>query len=456
VSHPLSAITGSRVVLVLAALGLLAAARPAPAQAPQTIHQALLKQAPKVLTYLREHNARTVGVLKFLVQEGDGRPGDRVGLLNLTLADRTEIALALAVPYKQIDTKDCPGILRRASEGAAGVPGANHLTAEGREILFRGEYSLAYGDPKAKVKADAFITGEVRLSPDLKRMTVALRGFHKGGKGLDEIARFTVDSDVGSLVEGGAAYSLGKGRGGMEEIATRSVKIKKAGKAAAHPLFAADSPVALEVLYDGVPQKVVLGDNGEARVAEPRENQKVAFRIRRREGETGTLAVVLLVNGVNTLFQERKVPDQCAKWILPAGEKELLIQGFQLNDKKLVPIEVLSRADSKPQEVYYGHDVGLVSLVVYREQGGTVPAPLNGPSDNELAIKAAEVPEKLPPNLFALRAQLRSSGVRSLDRSRGVFVPGKQQFDAPLKMVPFRTDATPVMGVTLRYYARQK
>jgi hypothetical protein len=453
VSLRLSAALDNRVVLGLTVLGLLAAARPASAQAPQTIHQALLEQVPKVFDYLREHKARYVGVLKFLVQEGGGRPSDRVGLMNLALADRMEAALALALPHKLVDTKDCPGFLRRASDVAAGLPGANHLTAAGREALFRGDYPLAWGDPKAKLKADAFITGVVRLSPDLKQMVVTMQGFHKGGKGLDEIARFTVDSDVTSLVESGLNYNLTGKRGGVDEI-TRSKNPKRIGKAAAHPLFAADAPVALEVLYNGSPQTIALPDSGEAAVEEPQPNQEVAFRVRRREGVKGTLAVVLLVNGENTLFRERKVPEQCAKWILPAGEKELLIKGFQFDEKQSDKFKVLSREDSKQQEVYYGHDVGRLSLVVYREQGGIAPVLLNGPTENELAVQGASQPEVRPKNLFALRNQLRSGGGRG-PGTRGFPVPG-DRVDAPLQLVNFRADPTPVMNATLRYYAKQR
>jgi hypothetical protein len=456
VSHLAFTVPGTRVgsLLGLTVLGLLAAARPAPAQAPQTIYQALLKQAPKMYDYLRQHHAKSVGVLKFLVQEGDGRPSDRVGLLYLALADRTETALVLALPHKLVGTKDCPDFIGRASDVAAALPGANHLTPAGRAALFRGDYALAYGDPKARVKADAFITGVVRLNPDLKQMTVTLQGFHKGGKGLDEIARFTVDSDVTSLVESGLNYHLTGKRGGVDEIITRSNNPKRLGKAAAHPLFAADAPVALEVLYNGSPQTITLPDNGEARVEEPREDQEVAFRVRRREGVKGTLAVVLLVNGENTLFRERKVPEQCAKWILPAGEKELLIKGFQFDEKQSDKFKVLSREDSKQQEVYYGHDVGRLSLVVYREQGGITPVLLNGPTENELAVQGASQPEVRPKNLFALRNQLRSGGGRGPD-TRGIPVPG-DRVDAPLQLVNFRADPTPVMNATLRYYARQK
>jgi hypothetical protein len=439
--------------LGIAALALLGPARPAVAQTPETVHQALLKQAPKVFDYLRTHKAKTVGVLKFLVQEGDGTPSDRVGLLNQALADRLEIALVLAPTPKQIKANDYPEVLHRASEAAAKLPGANHLTAAGRAVLFKGTYPPAWGDGKP-VPADAFVTGVARLSPDLKRLTVTLQGLHKGGTDLDEITRFSVATDISSLVESGANFSLSGPRRGMDEIVTRSARIRKAGKAAAHPLLSADSPVTLEVLYNGKPALIAVGADMEAKVEEPREDQEVTFRVVRRDGVKGTLAVVLLVNGENTLFRQRGDALQCAKWILPGDQKELLIKGFQTDEKKSAAFKVLSREESKPNEVYYGHDVGLVSLVVYREQGGMPPASLSGPTENELAVQGAQVPNGQANNFFALRAQLRSGGSRGQDH-RGLIVPGKEAA-AALQVVSFRADPTPVMSATVRYYAKQK
>src|SRR3954451_8850124 len=60
-----------------------------------TLDRALLKQAPRVIGYLKGHNYKDVGVLKFRVKLGDEPTSDHVGPLNLNLAGRLEIALVL-------------------------------------------------------------------------------------------------------------------------------------------------------------------------------------------------------------------------------------------------------------------------------------------------------------------------------------------------------------------------
>ena len=155
------------------ALGLaLALALPSVATAGEDINRALHREAPAVLKHLRDHGCKTVGVLKFLVRQGEAPPRDNTGPLNLTLADRLEIALILANPA---DEKQQVGIIHNASAVAARLPGANHLTREGRRVLFQGKYPLAWG--RQEVAADAFITGLVELRPDLAEMTVTLQCF---------------------------------------------------------------------------------------------------------------------------------------------------------------------------------------------------------------------------------------------------------------------------------------
>ena len=77
-----------------------------------------------------------MGVLKFRVQKGN-QPLDRVGTLNLDLAERLELSLILKdKSQKSLD------IIRDASSAVAQTPGADHRTAEGRKKLFDVQYSL--------------------------------------------------------------------------------------------------------------------------------------------------------------------------------------------------------------------------------------------------------------------------------------------------------------------------
>src|SRR4051812_33962666 len=86
----------------------------------------------------------------------------------------------------------------RTSAVAAKLPGANHLTGEGRGALFRGRYPMAWGDQQ--VEPDAFLTGVVVLSPDLRRMIVSVQAFGRDGAALKEVAQFTATTDLPVLV----------------------------------------------------------------------------------------------------------------------------------------------------------------------------------------------------------------------------------------------------------------
>ena len=141
----------------LTALALVAVALPARAD-HDAIDEAFAKASPQILDKLKAKKAKNVGVLKFLVAEGMGRPTD-VGELNQTLADRLELALILTV-----DIQQPIGVIRNATAVAARTAGADHRTPEGRDKLFAARYPLAWGTEE--VKADAFLTGVVRLEKD--------------------------------------------------------------------------------------------------------------------------------------------------------------------------------------------------------------------------------------------------------------------------------------------------
>jgi hypothetical protein len=125
-------------------------ARGAAAAGEETIDAALLRQAPRVLGYLKEHGYRNVGVLKFRVQKGDEPVSDRVGTLNLDLAARLEVALVLTT-----DIQAPLGVIHDASTVAARIPGANHLTEPGRRALLGARYPLAWGGEQVEPDASS-------------------------------------------------------------------------------------------------------------------------------------------------------------------------------------------------------------------------------------------------------------------------------------------------------------
>ncbi len=173
----------------------------APALWAEDLEKQMLREAPKILAQLKGRGCKTVGVLKFRVKKGNEPLTDNAGPLNLTLANRLEMALILANKVQQ------PlGIIHDASAVAARLRGASHVTAEGRHTLFEADYPLAWG--KEKVRPDALLTGIALISPDLRDMTVGILAFDKDGKGLRKVAQFTATVDAVALVESGESFLL--------------------------------------------------------------------------------------------------------------------------------------------------------------------------------------------------------------------------------------------------------
>jgi hypothetical protein len=117
--------------LAVVALALWVGISPA-AEEKDSLDSTLKKHAPEIIKHLREHKYQNVGVLKFVVKQGD-RSTDNAGPLNLSLANRLEVALVLANPDDKL------GLIERASEAVVRARNrrANHLSPEGRAALFR-------------------------------------------------------------------------------------------------------------------------------------------------------------------------------------------------------------------------------------------------------------------------------------------------------------------------------
>lgn len=424
---------------LVASLVLIAA----PVRADE-LEKELLKQAPTILKFAREHNYKNIGVLKFRVKKGDEAATDSAGPLNSNLARRLEVALVLANPNeadKQV------GIIRDASKVAGTLKGANHLTKEGRVALFEGRYTPAWGEDK--VTADAFISGVVVLSADAQKASVGILAFGKDAK-LEKVCSFDAATDPSLLFESGESFMVRGAFDGGKPIPVTAV-VKDAGKVrtkeAKFPLADDASPVELQIYYDDKKVNLEIRD-GKALVTEPEEGQKIRFVIRRRPGVTGTYGVVLMVNGENTLYRQRLPLAECRKWILEDGENEMEIDGFKISAKEMERFRVLSRAESKKNEIYYGADVGTVGLAIFREKKTKEePRILTDDEEDLVALGRAEFPADLPRSLGALKSRLRAdaSGTRGL-------IVGGERVGVENRKVKFTADPTPVMSATIRYY----
>jgi len=481
------------------------------AQAADDLERELLVAAPAVLKYAQERGYKNIGVLKFRIKKGDHPGSDRAGTLNSNLAMRLELALIMANKVR------APiGIVHDASAVAANIPGASHLSADGRQRLFTASYPLAWGSET--VEADAFFTGAVSISSDLKTMVVGIVAFDRTSSGLEKVRQFTVCPDVDDLLETGETFVVrglfdgGKvaktGAGGTEpqlalaKVVENATKVKDSTDPSDHPLAPSngEAPVELELFYDQ--QKVPLEiHDGAAFVVEPQENQQVTFVLKRKAKDNVRYGVVLKVNGENTLGRQRLKDADCRKWILEPGAPPVTVRGFQVDNQTAEEFRVLSRAESKAKEIDYGTDVGTINLVVFRERAAnndapaapSGPAPPGGPAppDAPAAPKGpapanAPAPPKAQPSEAPASAASRKSqpsvnagpdeedfavltrGVFPKQRpanlaalkaqlgqqaSRGLIVQG-QLVQAGTRTVTFVTDPTPVMSAVITYYPR--
>jgi hypothetical protein len=420
------------------------------------LEQAMLDKAPEILKFVHDQGYQNIGILKFRIREGSDQPTDRAGLLNRNLAERLE--LALIIKNKPLDPV---GIVHNASEVAAKLPGANHLTVDGRQKLFAGQYPLAWGN--TNVVPDAFLVGVVQVDPDFQTATVGISAFDQKNPKLRDVAKFSGRLTTNEVVElGGSFTTRGIFDGGQLALAPaerEKAAINEAGKQAAliktkanrHPLDDPASPVVLTILYDGQPVAIEFRDGG-AYAPEPSEGQKVSLRIGRRDaGDNTRYAVVLRVNGENTLYRQRKKDLDCNKWILEPGEQPLTIEGFQINKTELQQFKVLSKVASKAKEIDYGADVGTISMTVFRPRDTQTPPP---PAPDLLSEKAEDFailsrgifPPEPPTNLASLKQQLALAS-----RTRGLISEG-QTVAGATRTVKFEADPVPVMVATVTYY----
>jgi hypothetical protein len=471
------------------------------------VDREFLKQAPAILQYARDKGYKNIGVLKFRIKKGDEPLSDSVGTLNTFLASRLQVALVLANPLK---AEQQVGIIDNASAVAATIPGASHVTAAGRQLLFTGDYPLAWGNEK--VKADAFLTGVVVVPADLGEMTIGILAFDPKSETLEKaVPVFTARTAPSQLPEMGESFTL---RGAFDKGSVNVVKpatpkpeapppesspasvVEEAAKVRAegakHPLQDPAAPVALDVFYDGVPARIDFRD-GKAFLAEPQEGQQVTLGLRRTATAQGRLAVVLKVNGENTLFRQ-KLPDlDCRKWILEPNAPPIAVIGYQLDTGVAEAFRVLSQAESQASAMNYGSDVGMISVTVFREQGPAPsipvqpaqprpstptpkpsptpqpsptpaqpksPTPSPGPAapldlpDEEaedlLALTRGIMPAEKPKNLAALKFQLREGG-RTGSETRGLIAQGEKTQRA-IRITTFTPDPTPVMSAAVIYY----
>ena len=427
------------------------------------LDQEMLKAAPTVLEFLKDKSVRNVGVLKFASAEGAGKPTD-VGEINRTVADRLEMALILKTAIN-----NPIGVIRDATAAAAKIDGASHRSATGRAKLFAEKFPLAWGDEQ--VRPDAFLTGVVRIQKDRSLIVSIFAYLPDEAKAL-AVTNFTALPDVASLMESGGSFTTrglfddGKVETDPEKLKTKQAAVNKAAleavlkvrdEPAQHPANKDVAPVvSVKIFYDGREQKVEFRD-GDAWIAEPRDGQAVSFIIDHKDEKSGPLAVVLKVNGENTIEKQRLRDPECRKWVLQPGEN-YTVKGFLMaGDQKSEAFRVLSPRESMENEFRYGHEVGTISWSVYRSlpQDKKVEPIYKTLAELDVEyLNRGLFPKEQQKTLSQLRKALDSPNP---DRDRGLIAEDKKNVvDTPTQKVEFVADPAPVLTASVRYYKAQK
>lgn len=446
----------------------------------------LKEAAPKILAKLKADGDTGVGVLKFLVKIGDREPSDMVGELNMGLADRLEAALILASDSEKL------AFVRRASVAVAANqdPRATHLTTDGRKAFFDEKYPHAW--KAEKFVPSAFITGLASLDPKNRTMKLELQLFRKDGVLKSLLDPIEVSLTRRNMVEAGFSYALTpenspKLFGEIRERGTKvkgAVKLKeeeelvvkadeaikpgetpKPGTLASAPtaeVAVGICPVKWKILYDNKPQPIEGG-----KVPEPSETQKVSFEVENTDSKM-TYAVVLKVNGVNTLFSQEMESDQCSKWVLPPKAK-IMVAGFQRDASTAVPFKVLPPEESKAEFVRYGALAGTFRLTVfpgdeamtdpfeadkqeYRKQPEflTSVAIARGVTDAASRGNPGSL-KRLQANLLDVFDESSRPGPIG---TRGLVVKGNDPTASPINQVFFKpSPSVPTADITVRYYS---
>lgn len=435
---------------------------------------AIGEKAPEVVKYLDKMNLTNVGVLKFLVQRPGEKLSDNAGELNRNMADYMEVALVQAAPERVMGQTERLRIIKKASEKIAkqNNPEFTHKTEDGRKLFFDLTYDLFWG--REKVKADAFITGTVIFDKEQKahiqfqifdktgkmsnlldeiKMTPTLKMLTNAGYSLALAEEMLKKPDVVNIV-GGASFSVPTvNNANKPDLLITSPDVKLAGD----PYR---SPVRVTVRYKSADGRTTDQAIVDGAIREPNEKEKVSILI---ENPTEyTFAVLVRINGLNTIFPEKVCHDPrlCHKWILKPGQKEV-IEGFQTNDKKYTAFRVLSPAESKKDEVNYGNDVGTIQIISFK---GEI---VNKDPDEALTLKQDDndrrkiaitrgsltFGEGAPPaTLKELQAHLKDTGKLFSGAPRGLI--GKDPDGEGTKEIErfyFRSDVE-AQNATIRYY----
>jgi hypothetical protein len=196
--------SGRRPLLAAMALALGVCTWTAGAARADRLDDRLNTNTPKIIEALHAQGVKNVGVLRFRVQHGTGTPTFDFGPINGNLVTRLETSLIIHGGH---DEKEAIGVIHDAGKTAAHHKVGKWYgnAADQRKLFDIADYPLRVGN--SKVKADAFLTGLVKVTPDYKSCTVTIEMLRTPGK-LEKVLDFTFESETQLLLDLGKSYSL--------------------------------------------------------------------------------------------------------------------------------------------------------------------------------------------------------------------------------------------------------
>jgi hypothetical protein len=426
-------------------LGLVVATALPPRARAGSLDEAVLFATDDILDVCRTRGWKNIGVLKFRVEEQKkkGRPTVSTwneGRLNTYMARRLENSLLLAGKGKI-------AVTRSASEEAIkrdrNISWAN---ADGRKKLLSFAYPMVVGDKSAKV--DAFLTGVVTITPDFKKMKVVILGWDNKNLEPREVTTFETRTDRSALIEmnrsfvikRATALSLVKSRAELDDAASNDIDQGAAtNNSNAKPL---SEYVDFQLVYDDQPVAIEQGaDSTRFKAQTPQPGQKVLLRISGKE----RLAVVILVNGVNTYLKESgREPTQYSRWVLEQPNRPYTIAGFYPDSKTVEPFKVV--ADDQNSNITLADETkrGLIEVFVFREGKEPETSDQVGMTLRGFNLRAKTYQDAIK----RLKANMRNAPTK-----KGLLIPDPNQQAASVQETDFQNPQL-VASQVVEYYKK--
>jgi hypothetical protein len=319
------------------------------------IDEGLRKCNSKIFSAIKEGKYKNVGVLRFTVQQGNKDATFHFGDLNKLMATRVGNLLILGNSLKTPI-----GVIPDAADQAARQDKkASWRTAADREKLFTYSYVRPWKDANQpdKVTVDAFLTGEVQVSKDFQTTKVVIYLFDKKNTNPREIASFEKPMERSTLTDMDISFKVekknlkqGSGTGALNMAAAQNAsEVSGGGGGGVDPPPVKPAPpytdwLDLKVFYDDMQVQIDRGDNPlQWKLPTPMQNQKVYFKVTNLKQER--IAVVILVNGMNTLGDEMgREKEQFSRWVLEP-QKTYGIYGFYPKETVVKPFIAKAPSD---------------------------------------------------------------------------------------------------------------